>query len=210
MVCSRHHIHCSCGGDKASRKWLFCADFKAAASGAAGRAAAQARAVLGNSGGRIAVAADYLPGGELTASRRQSGRAGLNAASGRNVGQVCANGGATKLHRWFSWAALTKCRCSEIVLGDPNTRYGKLLTRLTGLKKTREMVIIRASWEWRDPAATSEVLSRGCRRRLDLRLERRKAHEMRHRKKSRTMASAGKRDTRCWRQGTIPRSSPPY
>jgi hypothetical protein len=21
--CSRHHIHCSCGGDKASRKWLF-------------------------------------------------------------------------------------------------------------------------------------------------------------------------------------------
>jgi hypothetical protein len=61
MVCSRHHIHCSCGGDKASRKWLFCADFKAAASGAAGRVAAQARA-LGNSGGRIVVAADYLRG----------------------------------------------------------------------------------------------------------------------------------------------------
>jgi hypothetical protein len=38
------------------------------------------------------VAADCLLGGELTASRRQSGRAGLNAASGRNVGQVCANG----------------------------------------------------------------------------------------------------------------------
>jgi hypothetical protein len=85
------------------------------------------------------VAADYLPGGEFTASRRQSGRAGLNAASGRNVGQVCANGAATKLHHWFSWAALTKCRCSEIALGDPNTRYGKPLTRLTGPKKTREM-----------------------------------------------------------------------
>jgi hypothetical protein len=177
MVCSRHHIHCSCGGDKASRKWLFCADFKAAASGAAVRAAAQAKAVLGNSGGRIAVAADYLPGGEFTASRRQSGRAGLNAASGRNVGQVCANGAATKLHHWFSWAALTKCRCSEIALGDPNTRYGKLLTRLTGLKKTREMAIIRAllaacscwlvalranTWEWRDPAATAWVCHLGA------------------------------------------------
>src|SRR5580700_451913 len=67
-------------------------------------AAAQARAELGNSGGRIAVAADYLLGSELTASRRQSGRAGPNAASGRNVGQVCANSAATKLHHWFSWA----------------------------------------------------------------------------------------------------------
>src|SRR5580658_9711907 len=84
-------------------------------------ARAQARAVLGNSGGRIAVAADYLLGSELTASRRQSGRAGPNAASGRNVGQVCVNSAAAKLHHWFSWATLTKCRCSEIVLGDPNT-----------------------------------------------------------------------------------------
>jgi len=39
------------------------------------------------------------------------------------------------VHRRFSWVALTKCRCSEIVLGDPNTRYGKLLTRLTGAQK---------------------------------------------------------------------------
>src|SRR5580692_4340993 len=88
----------------------------AAASGAAGRAAAQARAVLGNSGGRTAVAADYLAlvtrfaerTGEVlraapTASRRQSGRVGRNAASGRHVGQVCANGAATTLHPQFSW-----------------------------------------------------------------------------------------------------------
>jgi hypothetical protein len=67
--------------------------------------------------------------GAPTASRRQSGRAGRNAASGRNVGQVCANGAATELHHWFSWAALTKCRCSEIVLGEASTRYGKLLTK---------------------------------------------------------------------------------
>ena len=125
-------------------------------------AAAQARAALGNSGGRIAVAADYLLGSELTASCRQSGRAGPNAASGRNVGQVCANSAATKLHHWFSWAALTKCRCSEIVLGDPNTRYGKLLTRLTVPKKTREMAIIWASCDWRDPAATASVCHLGA------------------------------------------------
>jgi len=58
--------------------------------------------------------------GAPTALRRHSGRAGRNATSGRDVGQVCANGGATKLHRWFSWAPLTKCRCSEIVLGEAN------------------------------------------------------------------------------------------
>ena len=121
-------------------------------------------AVVGNSAGRIAVAADYLLGGELTASRRQPGSAGRNAASGRNVGQVCANGAATKLHRWFSGAPLTKCRCSEIVLGDPNTRYGKPLTRLTGPEKTREMAIKRASRDWRDPAAMAEVALWGGKR----------------------------------------------
>jgi hypothetical protein len=93
------------------------------------------------------VAADYLPGARLTASRRQSGRAGLNAASGRNVGQVCANGAATKLHHWFSWAVLTKCRCSEIVLGEASTRYGKVLTQLTLHEKHEKCPIIRASCE---------------------------------------------------------------
>src|SRR5580693_3026827 len=175
MVCSRHHIHCSCGGDKASRKWLFCADFKRCLRGAAGRAAAQARAVLGNSGGRTAVAADYLAlvtrfaerTGEVlraapTASRRQSGSAGRNAASGRNVGQVCANGAATTLHPQFSWVALTKCRCSEIVLGEAGTGYGKPLTRLTAQRKPPEMAIIRASCGWRDPAATAGVCHLGA------------------------------------------------
>jgi hypothetical protein len=76
MVCSRHHIHCSCGGDKASRKWLFCADFKRCLRGAAGRAAAQARAVLGNSGGRTAVAADYLALVTRFAERTGGGTAG--------------------------------------------------------------------------------------------------------------------------------------
>jgi len=49
--------------------------------------------------------------------------------------------GASRLgmYRRFSWVALTKCRCSEIVLGEASTRYGKLLTRLTGPEKTREM-----------------------------------------------------------------------
>jgi hypothetical protein len=36
--------------------------------------------------------------------------AGRNAASGRNVGHVRANGAATVLHRWFPWVALTKGR----------------------------------------------------------------------------------------------------
>jgi hypothetical protein len=36
--------------------------------------------------------------------------AGRNAASGRNVGHVRANGAATVLYRWFPWVALTKGR----------------------------------------------------------------------------------------------------
>src|SRR5277367_6805034 len=39
-------------------------------------------------------------------------------------------------------------RCE--VPDDPNTRYGKPLTRLTGPKKTRKTPIIRAFREWRD------------------------------------------------------------
>jgi hypothetical protein len=46
--------------------------------------------------------------GAPTAPHRQSGRAGRNAASGRNVGQVRANGAATVLHRRLSWVVLTK------------------------------------------------------------------------------------------------------
>jgi hypothetical protein len=44
---------------------------------------------------------------------------------------------------------------------DPNTRYGKPLTRLTGPKKTHEMAIIRASRDWRDPAPTAGVCHLG-------------------------------------------------
>jgi hypothetical protein len=51
-------------------------------------------------------------------------------------------------------------RCA--VPDDPNTRYGKLLTRLTVPKKTREMAIIPASWDWRDPAATAGVCHLGA------------------------------------------------
>src|ERR1017187_4771152 len=55
--------------------------------------------------------------GAPLAPQRQSGRAGWNAASGRNVGQVRANGAATTgIHLRFSWVALTKCRFSEMYL----------------------------------------------------------------------------------------------
>jgi len=57
---------------------------------------------------------------------------------------------------------VTKCRCSEIIPGDPNTRYGKLLTRLTLQRKAREMAIIRASCGWRDPAAAGGVCHLGA------------------------------------------------
>jgi hypothetical protein len=53
-------------------------------------------------GGDRRLAHSVLPGAP-TASRRQSGRVGRNAASGRHVGQVCANGAATTLHPQFSW-----------------------------------------------------------------------------------------------------------
>jgi hypothetical protein len=80
---------------------------------------------------KVAVAA------EPTASRRQSGRAGRNAASGRNVGQVCANGAATKLLYWFSWAALTKCRCSVIVLGGGKYALRKAVNPVNGAQKDK-------------------------------------------------------------------------
>jgi hypothetical protein len=41
---------------------------------------------------------------------------------------------------------------------EASIRYGKLLTRLTGQRKAREMAIIRASCAWRDPATTARVL----------------------------------------------------
>ena len=53
-------------------------------------------------------------------------------------------------------------RCA--VPDDPNMRYGKPLTRLTRPKKTREMAIIRASRDWRDPAAMAEVALWGGKR----------------------------------------------
>src|SRR5580698_9499729 len=172
MVCSPHHIHCSDGADKASRKWVCGADLSAAASGVANHSRRGGTWMLGLF---LDVAdANILPSpldllmsdtrrrGAPLAPQRQSGRAGRDLASGRNVGQVCANGAATKLHRWFSWAALTKCRCSEIVLGDPNTRYEKLLTRLTGPKKTRKWPITRASCGWRDPAVAAGVCHLGA------------------------------------------------
>ena len=56
----------------------------------------------------------------------------------------------------FSWAALTKCRCSEIVLGDPNNPKRKVVGRLTGQQEPREMAIIPAFCAWRDQAATAE------------------------------------------------------
>jgi len=80
----------------------------------------------------------------------------LTLAAGRK--RVPAGASRLGMHRRFSWVELTKCRCSEIVPGDPNTRYGKLLTRLTAQRKPPEMAIIRASCGWRDPAVTAPCL----------------------------------------------------
>src|SRR5580700_1675748 len=74
--------------------------------------------------------------------------------------------GASRLgmHRRFSWVALTKCRCSEIVLGEASTGYGKLLTRLTAQRKPSETAIIRASCARRDAAVTAGVCHLGAKR----------------------------------------------
>jgi hypothetical protein len=61
MVCSRHHIHCSGGGDNASKVGNAVQILNAGANDAAGRAAAQAD----NGGARLA-------------PQRRSGRAGRN------------------------------------------------------------------------------------------------------------------------------------
>jgi hypothetical protein len=68
MVCSPHHIHCSGGGDKASRKWVFRAGFKRCCGGAAWRRLARQPWVGWT--------------GRALAPQRQSVRAGRNARLG--------------------------------------------------------------------------------------------------------------------------------
>src|ERR1035438_9078671 len=46
--------------------------------------------------------------------------------------------------------------------GEPNKRYGKLLTRLTGPSKPREMATIQAFCAWRDPSNGGRAVAFGA------------------------------------------------